>query len=151
MVVIADTRLIERRLQTLRAERERLAAPSGARAPLPDWAADTLVALGMTRTEIAAADTAAATAPGPGTIAAELADTDAAIETLEEALLARKDRSPDALHALGEIALARLKRSVAVDPGDVAYDVGQARAVALFDQVVRGLARLAEADCRRTR
>jgi hypothetical protein len=150
MVVIADTRLIERRLETLRAERERLAAAPGARAPLPDWAADTLLALGMTRSEIAAADDEAAAAPTRATVAGELADTDAAIEALEEALLARRDRSPDALQALGEIALARLKRSAATDPSDVGYDAGQARAVALFEQVVRGLAQLTEADCRRT-
>lgn len=150
MVVIADTRLIERRLETLRTRRDRLAAPPGARAALPDWAADTLVALGMTRGEIATADAEAAARPAPATTAGELADTDAAIEALEEGLLARRDRSPDALYALGEIALARLKRSTAIDPADVAYDAGQARAVALFEQVVRGLADLARADCRRT-
>jgi len=150
MVVIADTRLIERRLETLRARRERLAAPPGARAPLPAWAADTLVELGMTRREIASADAEAAARPTPATSAGELADTDTAIEALEEALLARRDRSPDALYALGEIALARLKRSTAIDPSDLAYDAGQARAVALFEQVVRGLAQLAQVDCRRT-
>lgn len=148
MVVIADTRLLERRLETVRARRDPREAAPGAGAPLPDWAADALVALGMTRAEIAAAEAARE---------AELArreradaDADAAIDALEEELLGREDRSPATLHALGELALARLKRSAPTDPQDVFYDAGEAKAVALFEHVVAGLGRLRDEGWRRT-
>jgi hypothetical protein len=150
MAVIADARLIERRLETLRARRTELARPRGVRAPLPDWAADTLQALGMTRAEIATLDAEAAAEPGPDEQEAELRDTDEAIDALEQELLARRDDSPQALHALAEVALARLKRSAPLDPDDVFYDAGEARAVALLEQVVAGLGRLREEGWRRT-
>ncbi len=148
MVVIADTRLIERRLDTLRSRRDQGEPSHGARAPMPEWAADALVALGMTRAEIAAGDALAA-ADGereePG-----VADTDDAIGTLEEELLRREDRSPATLHALAELALSRLKRSAPTDPNDVFYDAGEARAVALFEHVVGGLEQLREDGWRHT-
>jgi histidinol-phosphate/aromatic aminotransferase/cobyric acid decarboxylase-like protein len=150
MVVIADTRLIERRLQTLRARRDQLTAPRGSRRPLPDWAAETLMALGMTRAEIAADEAALALEPSPDERERELAETEAAIEALEEELLLQGDGSAAALHALAELALARLKRSTTVDPKNVFYDAGEARAVALFEQVVSGLDRLRRTDWRRT-
>jgi hypothetical protein len=150
MVVIADARLLERRLETLRARREELKAAEGARAPIAGWAADALLALGMTRAEIAAADAEAAAAPAPWERERELADTDSAIDALEDELLTASDGSPGALHALAEIALARLRRSVPTDPGDVFYDVGEVRALHLFEHVVDGLARLRETDLRRT-
>lgn len=154
MALVADARLIERRLETTRARRAAAEASAGTRAPLPDWAADTLVMLGMTRDEIAraeaetAAETAAAPAADPDDAEPETAD--AAVEALEDALLARAGESLDAVHALAEIALARLKRSAPVDPNDVFYDAGEARAVALFEQVVAGLERLRGEEWRRT-
>lgn len=147
MVVIADTRLIERRLETVRARRERCDAAPGARAPIPDWAADALVALGMTRAEIAAAE---ATSDRDAREVDGIGDTDAAIDALETELLGREDRSPATLHALAELALARLKRSAPSDPSDVFYDSGEARAIAVFEHVVAGLGRLRDEGWRRT-
>jgi hypothetical protein len=106
--------------------------------------------MGMTREEIASADAEAEAAPDADERDRELADTDAAIEALEEELLARGEDSIDALHALAEVALARLKRSAPIDPADVFYDAGEARAVALFEHVVSGLGRLRRAAMRRT-
>jgi hypothetical protein len=150
MALVADARLIERRLETTRARRAAAEAPAGTRAPLPDWAADTLVMLGMTRDEIARAEAETAAAPVADPGDAEDDSADAAVEALEDALLARAGESLDAVHALAEIALARLKRSAPVDPNDVFYDAGEARAVALFEQVVAGLERLRGEEWRRT-
>jgi hypothetical protein len=148
MVVIADTRLIERRRETLRTRRDPTPAPRGARAPMPGWAADALVALGMTRAEIAAADAEAVAEPDAE--GGEPVDGDAAVAALEEELLARGGGSPTALYALAELALARLKRSASTDPDDVFYDAGEARAVTLFEHVVAGLERLQDGGWRRT-
>ncbi len=156
MVIIADTRLLERRLQTVRARRDPDEAAPDAAAPLPDWAADALVALGMTRAEIAAAEAARAAdldrreRDGADADDDADADADAAIDALEEELLGREDRSPATLHALGELALARLKRSAPTDPQDVFYDAGEARAVALFEHILAGLGRLRDEGWRRT-
>lgn len=150
MALVADARLIERRLETMRARRAARSAPEGARVPLPDWAAETLVALGMTRDEIARADAEVAAAPTPDGDEADVDDADAALEALEDALVARGGESLDALHALGEIALARLRCSAALDPGDVFYDAGEARAVTLFEQVVANIGRLRAQEWRRT-
>ncbi len=150
MVVIADARLMERRLETLRRRRETLDTAPGSRQPLPDWAADALVSMGMTRAEIETADAEAAAAPGADERERELTAVDAAIDALEAELLARRGDSLITLHALAEVALARLKRSAATDPGDVFYDAGEARAIALFERVVSGLGRLQEAELQRT-
>jgi len=150
MVVIADTRLIERRLQTVRARRDRRAAAPGAGTPLPDWAADALVALGMTRAEIAAAEAAREGEPDGCERGVADAEAGAAIDALEQELLAREDRSPATLHALAELALARLKRGAPTDPNDVFHDPDGARTVALFEHVVGGLERLRDEDWRRT-
>jgi hypothetical protein len=148
MVVIADTRLIERRLETARSRGGPPQASAGGPAPMPDWAADALVALGMTRAEIAAADAANAAELDPRE--RDVADTDAAIDALEDELMGREERSPATLHALAELALARLRRSAPTDPNDVFYDAGEARAVALLEQVVVGLAQLRDDGWRRT-
>ena len=134
MVVITDRRLIERRADALR--KRRCAADGSAQAdgPMPGWAVEALVALGMTRAEIGAAEAVAPEAPDEP---ARTADT---IASSEVELVARRDASPEALHALAEIALTRLKRGA---PGD-------ARAVALLEHVVGGLARLRDGGWRRT-
>jgi hypothetical protein len=146
MVVIADTRLIERRLRTDYARGGRRRAQRPAPGPMPDWAADALVAVGMTRAEIAAAEPAPNVPPTHRMHARD----EAARVAVEEELLAREAPSPATLHALGELALARLKHCAPLDSGDVRYHPGEAGAVALFEQVVSGLARLRDRDQRRT-
>lgn len=148
MAVIADARLIERRLETLRARREQLTAPAGSAQPLPPWAVDTLVAIGMTRAEIETIE--AEQCAGVDDREGELIETDAAIEALERELVVRGEGSLEAVHGLAEIALARLRSTVPGSPDDLFYDAGQARAVELVARVVAGLERLRTGNMRRT-
>jgi hypothetical protein len=141
MVVITDRRLIERRAEALRKRRGAASATARAEGAMPEWAVEALVELGMTRAEIGAAAPGDRGAP---TVPAEPVRTADAIATLEAELVARRDASPAALHALAELALARLKR------GGHGQDGGDARAVVLFEHVVGGLARLRDGGWRRT-
>lgn len=126
MSVVENARLIERRLEALRARRDRLPRTRA----LPPWAAEALLHAGMARHEIESFD--AATAPFADPAAAERARLDDAIETLEGDLMLRGDDTLANLKALAELALARLRRASPSEP----------RALELVERVADGLQRL---------
>lgn len=150
MVVITDRRLIERRAGALKQRRRAAAGAAPAEGPMPEWAIEALVALGMTRAEIASVNRGAPAVRAVPATSEEPARTADAIATLQAELAGRQEVSPAALHALAEIALARLKRGDPADAGQAPNGSCDARAVALFEHVVGGLARLRDEDWRRT-
>ncbi len=148
MVVIENARLVERRIEALRARREALAATRGGRGSLPDWATEALVQVGMTRADIATFNAETATR-GPEDIEAERRRIDAKIDKLEEELMRQPVDTLASLQALAEVGVARLRRVTATDPNDLFYDAGEAQALALLDRVVRELRRFEPEELRR--
>lgn len=142
MAIVEHVRLIERRLASLRAERDRLNAPRGSTAQLPTWAADALVHAGMTRDEIARFDTEPTVALED--IDAQRERLDDTIEALENELVMRSDHSLESLQGLAEIALGRLRHAIPSDPNDLFFDAGDAQTLRLVERLADGLARLNE-------
>ncbi len=140
MAIVENVRLIERRLAMLRAERDQLAHATQPDAILPPWAADALLHAGLTRHEIAAFNAAATSSEDA--LYAERSRLDDIIETLEQELAMRGDDTLETLQGLSELALARLERTLPVDPNDVFYDASNPGILSLLERVVNGLRRM---------
>lgn len=146
MAIVEHVRLIERRLASLRAERDRLSSPRGSTAQLPAWAADALVHAGMTRDEIERFD--AEPAVDSEDADAQRERLDDAIEALENELIMRSDHSLETLQGLAEIALGRLRRALPANPDDLFFDAGNAQTLRIVECLADGLTRLNEQPVR---
>ena len=128
---------LQRRRQALMAEQERL------RAHLPDWAIEPLRLVGMTKEEIQnLVDdlSAAETESGLEAVESQIDELDRQVEDLENVLVATPSGSLEEIEAVLRLALARFREITVTDPGNVFYDHGEARVLALVERVHEDLA-----------
>ncbi len=137
MVLIENARLKERRLEALRAKRR---SPATVRPPatsLPNWAADVLVQVGMTRDEIAAFEAQVSDED------AEHASVEAAIDELQATLFLQGEQNVGALETLAQSVADRLRRNAS------ATRPGAARRVVVVERGTGGLQRVDDGKTRR--
>lgn len=141
MAVIAQSRLLRQRRRKLERRRDALLtqrAASRMAAPLPEWAAQVLCRLGMTRAEIDRfdADSVGRLADGAATdIDAGLAALDRELAMVEDQILAASADDPERLQVLADVAVQRLRRA-ADDATARGPDVG---ALAVMERLVAEL------------
>ncbi len=152
MTVIANTILTARRIVELqRRRRELVERQERLRRTLPEWAFAPLRLVGMSAEEIRRMmeelDRAEAEA-GLDVVEAEIEALDQQIDTLEQQLLGSSQLSFEGVVALLDLAVARLRESVATDPEDVFYDHGDARTLFLLERALEDLRALLRQDQR---
>jgi hypothetical protein len=138
-VVITNSVLVTRRIRELQRRREGLVVrQERLRGQLPEWAIEPLRLAGLTRDEIRRRVdewASAESASGLHEIDQEIDALDRQVEELEELLVQTPSESVEEVSAVLDLAVARLRSMIVTDPGDVFYDHGEARALALLDHV----------------
>ncbi len=143
MTVIANTILTARRIVELqRRRRELVERQERLRRTLPEWAFAPLRLVGMSAEEIRRMMEELDRAE------AEIEALDQQIDTLEQQLLGSSQLSFEGVVALLDLAVARLRESVATDPEDVFYDHGDARTLFLLERALEDLRALLRQDQR---
>jgi uncharacterized coiled-coil DUF342 family protein len=143
MTVIANTILVVRRIGELRRRRRALLERQDRlRRSLPEWTFAPLQLVGLSAEEIRSMiddlDRAESEA-GLTEIDAEIEAIDRQLEQLESQILTSPARSLDAIQAVLELAIARLREQTATDPDDLFYDYGDARILFLLERAADDL------------
>ncbi|GBD44403.1 hypothetical protein HRbin40_01892 [bacterium HR40] len=143
MTVIANTILLVRRIGELRRKRRTLVERQDRlRRSLPEWTFAPLQLVGLSADEIRSMiddlDKAERDA-GLAEIEAEIDAIDRQLEQLESQILASPARSLDAIQAVLELAIARLREQTPTDPDDLFYDYGDARILFLLERAADDL------------
>lgn len=143
MTVIANTILLVRRIGELRRKRRTLVERQDRlRRSLPEWTFAPLQLVGLSADEIRSMiddlDKAERDA-GLAEIEAEIDAIDRQLEQLESQILASPARSLDAIQAVLELAIARLREQIPTDPDDLFYDYGDARILFLLERAADDL------------
>jgi hypothetical protein len=137
--VITNSILLARRIRELQRRRQALVSQQEqVRAQLPDWAVEPLRLVGLTTEEIRGLVddlSTAETEAGLDHIEKRLDDIDHQMEEIEDMLVTTPSSSLDEIEAVIGLAVARFKDIIVTDPGDVFYDHGEARLLALLERV----------------
>jgi uncharacterized coiled-coil DUF342 family protein len=143
MTVIANTILIVRRIGELRRRRRALLdRQDRLRRSLPEWTFAPLQLVGLSAEEIRSMIDdldRAESESGLKDIDAELEAIDRQLEQLESQILTSPARSLDAIQAVLDLAIARLREQTATDPDDLFYDYGDARILFLLERAADDL------------
>lgn len=105
---------------------------------LPDWAAEALVAAGMTRAEIDDFNAERA-AMDDDAVEARVEAVEATVQAMEDAYLEADALTIADLADLAELAQARLARTLTTDPNDVFFDHDNPRMLAVVQRLADGL------------
>jgi hypothetical protein len=144
--LLTNSVLLSRRLGELRRRREALSRQADRlRLSLPCWALAPLQLAGMTGEEIRSRMSELSLAEseaGLDRLESELEGLDAAIETVENEMLATPARSLDEVQAMLDLALAQARARIPIDPSDVFYDYGEARLLSFLERAAEDLGSL---------
>ncbi len=143
MAVIANTILTVRRIADLQRRRQLLLErQERLRRSLPEWTFAPLQLVGMSEEEIRSMVgeiDRAGSQSGIDEVERELERIDRQLEELESSLLTTPARSLDAIQAILELAISRLREQTSTDPNDLFYDYGDARILFLLERAADDL------------
>ncbi len=148
--VITNAMLLAKRIRDLQSRRLCLVSKQEhLRTQLPDWAVEPLRLVGMTNDEVRGLMDDLSTAEaetGLDDIEKQLNEIDQQIEELENLLVKTQSSSLEELAAVMDLVMTRFREIFVTDPGDVFYDHGEARLLALIERVHQDLGDLTQSS-----
>ena len=152
MSVITNSLLLVRRIGELQRRRQSLLErQEQAQQHLPEWALEPLRLVGMAADEIRGlvADLSRdESEAGIDELESQLDAIEREIEALEGQLVATEATSIDGVEAILALAVTRLRGFTVTDPGDVFYDHGEARVLAMLERALDDLRALLRRESR---
>ena len=141
--VITNAMLLAKRIRDLQSRRLCLVSKQEhLRTQLPDWAVEPLRLVGMTNDEVRGLMDDLSTVEaetGLDDIEHQLNEIDQQIEELENLLVKTQSCSLEELTVVMDLVITRFREIFVTDPGDVFYDHGEARLLALIERVHQDL------------
>jgi hypothetical protein len=152
MTIITNSLLLVRRIGEMHRRRQQLVERQDQlRQHLPDWALEPLRLVGMSSSEVQelVGDLSQVEEDaGLADVDTQIEQLDEEIEELEGLLLRTPAQSLDGIEALLSLSVARLGAFTIKDPGDVFYDHGEARVLALLERTLGDLRALLQRESR---
>ena len=146
--VITNALFLTKRIRDLQAKRQSLVSrQEQLRTQLPDWAVEPLRLVGMTGNEVKGLvdDLSNAEAEtGLDDIEGQLNEIDQQVEELENNLINTKANTLSEVATVMDLVITRFREIFVTDPGDVFYDHGEARLLALAERVYDDLTELVQ-------